>query len=95
MAKGTLLTEQGERGHDIYLLLDGPTSPGRHRPVCAGRGDWCALPWPVNVSQTYDCFSAAASFALRDVRIDRLGPVHDGWCGDVQAVLGELEHALG
>jgi hypothetical protein len=32
----------------------------------------------VNVSQTYDCFSAAASFALCDVRIDRLGPVHDG-----------------
>jgi len=48
----------------------------------------------VNVSQTYDCFSAAASFALCDVRIDRLGPVHDGRCGDVQAVLGEREHAL-
>ena len=48
----------------------------------------------MNVSQTYDCFSAAASFALCDVHIDRLGPVHDGRCGDVQAVLGEREHAL-
>lgn len=32
-------------------------------------------------------FFAATSFALRDVRIDRLGPVHDGRCGDVRAVL--------
>src|SRR6185437_9339243 len=59
-----------------------------------GRGGWCALPWPVNVLQAYDRFSAAASFALCDVRINRLGPVHDGRCGDVQAVLGEREDAL-
>jgi len=26
MAKGALLTEQGEPGHDIYLLLDGVLS---------------------------------------------------------------------
>lgn len=50
-----------------------------------------ALPWPVNLSQTYDCFSAAPSFALRNVRIDHLSPVHDGRRGNVQAVLGKRE----
>ena len=34
------------------------------------------LPWPVNVSQAYDRLSAAASFALRDVRIDPSGVLY-------------------
>jgi hypothetical protein len=51
---------------------------GKTRTGEPGRGGWCTLPWPVNASQAYDCFPAAASLALCDVRIDRLGPVHDG-----------------
>jgi hypothetical protein len=61
---------------------------------CAGGGGWPASTLPENVSETDDGFSAAASLALCDVRVDRLGPVHDGRCGQVQAVFDEPEYAL-
>ena len=56
---------------------------------CAGGGGWRASPSPENVSEPYDCLPAAASFVLRDVRVYRLGPVHDRRGRELQAVFGD------